>query len=100
MVVEQRIGRIDTIGQQAKRPVILNFIVENSIEERVLKRLLTKIESFKSIGEPDPIIGEEPRPQQTQLERENRAGNRAHCGKNRRSLDSSLCEFHDWSAFW
>jgi NifB/MoaA-like Fe-S oxidoreductase len=34
--------------------------VEDSIEERVLQRLLTKIEIFKeSIGEPDPIIGEE-----------------------------------------
>ncbi|SRR5579875_1834905 len=60
MVVEQRIGRIDRIGQKAKRLVILNFVVEDSIEERVLQRLLTKIEIFKeSIGEPDPIIGEE-----------------------------------------
>jgi len=59
MVVEQRIGRIDRIGQQAKRLVILNFVVEGSIEERVLQRLLTKIEIFKeSIGEPDPILGE------------------------------------------
>lgn len=60
MVVEQRIGRIDRIGQEAKRLVILNFIVEESIEERVLARLLTKIEIFtESIGEPDPILGEE-----------------------------------------
>ena len=60
MVVEQRIGRIDRIGQEAKRLVILNFVVEDSIEERVLQRLLTKIEIFKeSIGDPDPIIGEE-----------------------------------------
>jgi superfamily II DNA or RNA helicase len=60
MVVEQRIGRIDRIGQEAKRLLIHNFVVEDSIEERVLKRLLTKIEIFKeSIGEPDPIIGEE-----------------------------------------
>jgi SNF2 family DNA or RNA helicase len=60
MVVEQRIGRIDRIGQKAKRLVILNFVVENSIEERVLQRLLTKIEIFRdSVGEPDPIIGEE-----------------------------------------
>ena len=59
MVVEQRIGRIDRIGQEAKRLVILNFVVEDSIEERVLQRLLTKIEIFKeSIGDPDPIIGE------------------------------------------
>lgn len=60
MVVEQRIGRIDRIGQEARRLVILNFVVEDSIEERVLARLLTKIEIFKeSIGEPDPILGEE-----------------------------------------
>jgi superfamily II DNA or RNA helicase len=60
MVVEQRIGRIDRIGQEAKRLVIMNFVVENSIEERVLMRLLEKIEIFKeSIGEPDPIIGEQ-----------------------------------------
>ena len=40
--------------------MILNFVVEDSIEERVLQRLLTKIEIFReSIGEPDPIIGEE-----------------------------------------
>jgi SNF2 family DNA or RNA helicase len=60
MVVEQRIGRIDPIGQEAKRLVIMNFVVEDSIEERVLMRLLEKIEIFKeSIGEPDPIIGEQ-----------------------------------------
>jgi SNF2 family DNA or RNA helicase len=60
MVVEQRIGRIDRIGQEARRLVILNFIVQDSIEERVLARLLTKIEIFKeSIGDPDPILGEE-----------------------------------------
>jgi len=38
----------------------MNFVVEGSIEERVLERLLTKIEIFReSIGEPDPIIGEQ-----------------------------------------
>jgi superfamily II DNA or RNA helicase len=60
MVVEQRIGRIDRIGQQAKRIVIVNFIVKGSIEEYVLQRLLEKIDIFReSIGEIDPIIGEE-----------------------------------------
>jgi SNF2 family DNA or RNA helicase len=43
MVVEQRIGRLDRIGQQAKRIVIVNFIVKDSIEEYVLQRLLEKI---------------------------------------------------------
>ncbi len=60
MVVEQRIGRLDRIGQQAKRIVIVNFIVKDSIEEYVLQRLFEKIDIFReSIGEMDPIIGEE-----------------------------------------
>lgn len=59
MVVEQRIGRIDRIGQLAKRIVIVNFVVRGSIEERILQRLLHKIGIFEStIGEIDPIIGD------------------------------------------
>jgi len=60
MVVEQRIGRIDRIGQQAKRLVIVNLVIENSVEEYVLQRLFDKIRIFKdSIGELDEILGEE-----------------------------------------
>jgi hypothetical protein len=60
MVVEQRIGRVDRIGQEAERIVILNLIIEDSIEERVLQRLLNKIEIFRSsVGELDDIIGDE-----------------------------------------
>lgn len=60
MVVEQRIGRLDRIGQEAKRIVIVNFVVRDSIEEYVLQRLLDKIDIFRdSIGEMDPILGEE-----------------------------------------
>ncbi|WP_438040185.1 DEAD/DEAH box helicase [Sorangium sp. So ce128] len=59
MVVEQRIGRIDRIGQEAPVLVIRNFVVEDSIEERILKRLFDKIRVFEeSIGELDPILGE------------------------------------------
>ena len=59
MVVEQRIGRIDRIGQLASQIVIMNLVVEGSIEERILERLLKKIGIFEeSIGEIDPIIGE------------------------------------------
>jgi superfamily II DNA or RNA helicase len=60
MVVEQRIGRIDRIGQDAERIIILNLIIEGSVEERVLERLLNKIDIFRgSIGEMDDIIGDE-----------------------------------------
>jgi superfamily II DNA or RNA helicase len=60
MVVEQRIGRVDRIGQESDRIVILNLVVEDSIEERVIQRLLEKIDIFRtSIGEMDDIVGEE-----------------------------------------
>jgi superfamily II DNA or RNA helicase len=60
MVVEQRIGRVDRIGQEAERIVIINFVVQGSIEERILARLLNKIGIFEaSVGEIDPIIGDQ-----------------------------------------
>src|SRR5262249_41496642 len=60
MVVEQRIGRVDRIGQESERIIICNLVVGNSIEERVVQRLLEKIGVFReSIGELEPIIGDE-----------------------------------------
>ncbi len=57
MKVEQRIGRLDRIGQQ--HPVaIYNFIVEGTIEERMLQVLQDRIRLFEaSIGGLDPILG-------------------------------------------
>ena len=58
MVVEQRIGRIDRIGQHAKRLVIINLVSDETIEERILLRLYQRIGLFKeSIGELDDILG-------------------------------------------
>lgn len=60
MVVEQRIGRLDRIGQAAEKILIVNLVVNESIEERILQRLLNKIGIFEStIGEIDPIIGDQ-----------------------------------------
>ncbi len=58
MKVEQRIGRIDRIGQ--KRPVkIFNFSTVGTIEERVVDVLAERIGVFKeTIGGLDPILGE------------------------------------------
>ena len=59
MVVEQRIGRIDRIGQAAPRIVILNLVAVDTIEDRILMRLYDRIGMFKeSIGEIDPILGD------------------------------------------
>ena len=60
MVVEQRIGRLDRIGQVSARIEVLNFATKDSIESTILQRLLQKIGIFEStLGELDPIIGEQ-----------------------------------------
>jgi len=58
MRVEQRIGRLDRIGQ--KRPVwIYNLFCEQTVEERVLEVLEQRIGMFQeSVGSLDPILGE------------------------------------------
>jgi len=58
MRVEQRIGRIDRIGQ--KRPVeIYNLAIYGTLEERVLKVLESRIKLFEeSVGSLDPILGD------------------------------------------
>ena len=59
MVVEQRVGRIDRIGQEAKVLTIANFVVKDSIEERILQRLFQRIRIFEtSIGEMDALLGD------------------------------------------
>ena len=60
MEVEQRIGRLDRIGQQANVIRIVNFSIKGTIEERIFERLYERIGVFeRSIGELEQIIGEE-----------------------------------------
>ncbi|MDE0308650.1 MAG: helicase-related protein, partial [Acidiferrobacterales bacterium] len=58
MRVEQRIGRLDRLGQKAERISIINFVVEETIEDRILMRLYDRIELFReSIGDLEHILG-------------------------------------------
>lgn len=58
MVVEQRIGRVDRIGQQSPVVHIYNLIVKGSIQQKVYDRLLTRIEEFRYIvGDLEPVLG-------------------------------------------
>ncbi len=60
MRVEQRIGRIDRVGQKAERLSIINFKISGTIEERIFERLHEKLEAFSSsLGDLDDVIGEE-----------------------------------------
>ncbi|MER3478411.1 MAG: DNA/RNA helicase, superfamily II, SNF2 family protein [Leptolyngbya sp. ERB_1_2] len=59
MRVEQRIGRLDRLGQKADRISIINFSLVDTIEERILNRLYDRIQVFKeSIGDLENILGE------------------------------------------
>ena len=58
MKVEQRIGRIDRIGQK-REVLIFNFRVRNTIEERVLEVLDDRIGLFENaVGGLEPILGD------------------------------------------
>ncbi len=60
MVVEQRIGRIDRIGQQSKIIHIYSLLVKGSIQEKIHSRLLSRIEDFRrTIGDLEPILSQE-----------------------------------------
>ncbi|MDO9517208.1 MAG: helicase-related protein [Methanosarcinaceae archaeon] len=60
MEVEQRIGRLDRIGQESPVIRIYNFWIEGTIEQRILDRLYSRIDIFeRSVGELEMILGDE-----------------------------------------
>ncbi|GGD24679.1 DEAD/DEAH box helicase [Nocardioides daphniae] len=60
MEVEQRIGRIDRIGQVEKKIGVLNFHTPGTIETDIIERVMERIEVFEhSIGELEPILESE-----------------------------------------
>ena len=57
MVVEQRIGRIDRIGQNSENIYIYNFVIAGSIVEDIYARLEKRIDIFKgTVGDLEPIL--------------------------------------------
>lgn len=60
MRIEQRIGRIDRIGQQADRILIWNFLYEKTLDERVYDRLLDRLGIFeRALGGMEEILGDQ-----------------------------------------
>lgn len=58
MKIEQRIGRIDRIGQRAEKVLILNMGYADTIDERIYRRLLEKLDIFESaLGGMEVILG-------------------------------------------
>jgi len=60
MRVEQRIGRIDRIGQQKDRLLIYSLVFARTIDETIYDKLLTKIGIFRdTLGDIESILGTE-----------------------------------------
>lgn len=59
MRVEQRIGRLDRLGQLADSILILNLCYADTIDERILVRLYERLNLFeRALGSMEAIIGE------------------------------------------
>lgn len=60
MRVEQRIGRIDRVGQKAERLSIIHLKIKDTIEERIYDRLHQRLMLFaNSLGDLESVIGRE-----------------------------------------
>lgn len=59
MRVEQRIGRIDRLGQKSEKVTIWNLFYKNTIDDRIYSRLFSRLEIFRrSLGGLEPILGD------------------------------------------
>lgn len=58
--IEQRIGRIDRIGQKQPKILIWNLVHEDTIDERVHDKLLDRLGVFKgALGSMEAVLGDE-----------------------------------------
>jgi superfamily II DNA or RNA helicase len=58
--IEQRIGRIDRIGQDASKILIWNLLYEDTVDDRVYSRLLHRLNIFeRALGSMEVVLGDE-----------------------------------------
>jgi hypothetical protein len=58
--IEQRIGRIDRIGQEAPKILIWNLLYEETVDDRIYSRLLQRLNIFeRALGSMEVILGDE-----------------------------------------
>lgn len=59
MKVEQRIGRIDRLGQKSPKITIWNLFSKHTIDERIYERLYERLDIFKrALGGLEAVLGE------------------------------------------
>ncbi len=60
MRIEQRIGRIDRLGQASPKVEIINILYDDTIDSRIYERLYDKLDLCRSaLGDFDAILGDE-----------------------------------------
>ena len=60
MRVEQRIGRLDRIGQTSSQITIWNLFYEDTIDERIYTRLYERLDIFRrALGDLEAVLGDE-----------------------------------------
>lgn len=60
MRIEQRIGRIDRIGQEEEKILIWNLVYEDTVDDRVYVRLLERLNIFRqALGSMEAVLGDE-----------------------------------------
>lgn len=58
--IEQRIGRIDRIGQEESKIFIWNLVYEDTVDDRVCERLLERLNTFRqALGSMEAVLGDE-----------------------------------------
>ena len=68
MRVEQRIGRVDRLGQESPKVMILNLIYEHTIDATIYERLYKRLGLVtRALGEFETILGEPIRQMTTRL---------------------------------
>ena len=58
--IEQRVGRIDRIGQDERQILIWNLLYKDTLDERVYDRLLIRLDIFQqALGVTEAVLGQE-----------------------------------------
>ena len=59
MRIEQRIGRVDRLGQSSSKVTIVNLIYKDTIDARIYERLYKRLELIqRTLGEFEAVLGE------------------------------------------
>ncbi|MBW2065690.1 MAG: DEAD/DEAH box helicase [Deltaproteobacteria bacterium] len=60
MRVEQRIGRIDRLGQKSPKILVWNILAKDTIDEKIYSRLYARLEIFeRALGGLEAVLGDE-----------------------------------------